>query len=131
MRKKEVSGSSCIIPIFYISVLPFIFYLFFLIQEEAMDSNVRLKDQILILEGQKKEVMSECQKRCPDLPPNTLVLNALVFFTQLLLINEKWAREYRNMKQFYIEKVEKTALRWRRCCPNMISRVLPSPADKI
>lgn len=30
MRKKEVSGSSCIIPIFYISVLPLNFHLFFI-----------------------------------------------------------------------------------------------------
>nr|XP_046227124.1 TNFAIP3-interacting protein 3-like [Scatophagus argus] len=49
-------------------------------QSEASASNdVRLKAQILILEGQRQELLS---------------------------INEKWAKEYRTMKQYYKKKVK-------------------------
>eukprot|EP00066_Takifugu_rubripes_P029075 XP_011618341.1 PREDICTED: TNFAIP3-interacting protein 2-like isoform X1 [Takifugu rubripes] len=68
------------------------------------DSDTTLAAQILILEEQKKEV-SEHQKKCWDSLPNALGLNAFISFSQLLLINEKWAREYRTMKQFYSKKV--------------------------
>lgn len=39
-------------------------------------------------------------------PPTAVLPDGLVSFTQLLLVNEKWAREYRTMKRFYSEKVQ-------------------------
>lgn len=53
MRKKEVNGSSCIIPTFHISILPFKYIFSSFIQA---DSDSTLAAQILILEEQKKEV---------------------------------------------------------------------------
>lgn len=58
MRKKEVNGSSCIIPTFHISILPFKYIFSSFIQA---DSDSTLAAQILILEEQKKEV-SQRQK---------------------------------------------------------------------
>lgn len=55
MRKKEVSGFSCTIPVFYSSVLPVQSFLLLIIKAEAAIGE-RLKTQILILEEQKKEV---------------------------------------------------------------------------
>lgn len=37
-----------------------------------------------------------------------VVIKSSFLFTQLLSINEKWAKEYRTMKQFYREKVRKS-----------------------
>ncbi|XP_073344850.1 TNFAIP3-interacting protein 3-like [Pagrus major] len=48
-------------------------------QSEAASADVRLKAQILILEEQRRELLS---------------------------INEKWAKEYRTMKQYYKNKVQ-------------------------
>ncbi|XP_076577701.1 TNFAIP3-interacting protein 1-like [Chaetodon auriga] len=48
-------------------------------QSEVGSADVRMKDQILILEGQRQELLS---------------------------INEKWAKEYRTMKQYYKEQLQ-------------------------
>ncbi|XP_041817656.1 TNFAIP3-interacting protein 1-like [Chelmon rostratus] len=48
-------------------------------EASAGSADVRMKDQILILEGQRQELLS---------------------------INEKWAKEYRTMKQYYKEQLQ-------------------------
>lgn len=63
----------------------------------------RLKIQILILEEQKREVSERQQPRSD--PAAAVLPDRLAPLSQLLLVNQRWAREYRTLSQFYSQKV--------------------------
>lgn len=75
----------------------------------AASSDVRMKAQICILEEQRQEV-STFQKLDYNHPKHTFSFQYLKHscsfsFTQLLCINEKWAKEYHTMVRYYKERV--------------------------
>lgn len=79
------------------------------LQGSSHKSDVNMKTQILILEEQKNEV-STSQTFCVFILRPVyarLKVHSLSVFTQLLSINEKWAKEYRTMVHYYKEKVRK------------------------
>lgn len=79
------------------------------LQGSSHKSDVNMKTQILILEEQKNEV-STSQTFCVSILQPAyarLKVHSLSVFTQLLSINEKWAKEYRTMVHYYKEKVRK------------------------
>lgn len=61
------------------------------------------------MEEQKNEVSPV--RKDAQVPPEAVLADALLSVTQLLLINEKWATEYRTMKHFYSEKVQSGRVR--------------------